>query len=380
MLLRSGLRKILGLEEETNDSEQYNEQNLENESIEEEEEDEEYDLASDKTVSGLFDDDDINLENIFEDNLNLNENNMAANANLTFLQTAGQILPGIYNGDPLGLEAFIASVNLLNSVVAGDQADLLMNFVKSKLSGKALECISQADNTTELIIASLRRGIKPECSKVVEGRMIALRVDNKTVQDYARKAEDLADAFKRSLVFEGITQQKAMEMAIDKTVEMCRANAKSENVDAILGSKAFHSPKEVVASFIVESSKVQNKQVLAFGHRPNTNNNRGHNFRGGFNNRYNNGRPRNYNSNHNTNFNQNYRQNQQNNGQQNWRGQPNRRFNFHRGNSNGNRGNSNGNFNGNQNIRYAEASQPATQQNEPVQQTRFLGFPNPNNQ
>lgn len=367
MDLRSGFKKLLGIvdssssnsEDETN----YDGENEVNESL--------------------------NVTNDIEEELNLDnlyviEDNMAA-ANLSFLQTAGQLIPSVYNGDPLGLEAFIASIELVNTIATNEQANLALNFIKSKLAGKALESLADTDNTVALITTALRRSIRPESSKVIEGRMIALRVDNRPVQEYARKAEELADALKRSLIVEGITHAKAGEMAVEKTIEMCRANARSDNIDAILGSKAFTSPKEVVASFVVESAKVQQKQVLAFGHRSQA---RGsfNNFRGGFHGNNNNRGNFNRNMNSNRSFDQNFGQNSNRfrgfgNQRGNNRGQYSNRSHFrgqyqHRGHH------YNNNPNAQSNVRVTYAPNPQEnqqQQGDNVQfQSRPLGFLEPN--
>lgn len=122
------------------------------------------------------------------------------------------------------------------------------------------------------------------------------------MNDYAKKAEELADSLKRALVLEGIPQSKANEMAIDKTVELCRSNARSDMVRGILAATKFESAAEVVAKYIVESrTETTEKQVLQF-RRQNSQNVRGHGFQY---NRYG------YQNNDNNNFgnNQNFRGN-----------------------------------------------------------------------
>lgn len=134
-------------------------------------------------------------------------------------------------------------------------------------------------------------------SKVVEGRLLALKADQSKLNDYAKKAEELADSLKRALVLEGIPQSKANEMAIDKTVELCRSNARSDMVRGILA--------------ITETTE---KQILQF-RRQNNQNVRGHGFQY---NRYG------YQNNDNNNFgnNQNFRGNYRGRGRGRGRGYP----------------------------------------------------------
>lgn len=228
----------------------------------------------------------------------------------------------------------------------------------------AKEAVPNDAQNVEAIINALKNKIKPDSSKVIAGRMMALRLDKKIVQDFSKNAEELADAFKRSLIVEGITQNKANEMAIDKTVEMCRASAKNDLVRSILAASSFENTTEVIAKLIVETATDNTeKQVLAY-QKFNNNNNRG---RGRGNNRYNN----NNNGRRNFNDNNNRRNNYKN---RRGRGRGNNRYNNY---NNRNNYNNNNNQNGNRNnyVRYAEA---------PPQQQLELGFhqdqPNRNGQ
>lgn len=89
----------------------------------------------------------------------------------------------------------------------------------TKLEGKALEAVDSSDNLTA-IVESLKKNIKPDSSKVVLGRMLAMKLNKLGSQEYAAKAEELAEALQRSLIIEGINREKAKEMVIDKTVEI----------------------------------------------------------------------------------------------------------------------------------------------------------------
>lgn len=57
--------------------------------------------------------------------------------------------------------------------------------------------------------------------------MLALKVDRSKMVDFNQQAETLAEAMQRSLIIEGISQAKAREMTIEKTVEVCRNAARS---------------------------------------------------------------------------------------------------------------------------------------------------------
>lgn len=198
------------------------------------------------------------------ENLTLDTRKMAHKENREYLKFAAQTINRNYAGDPLALKTFVNAVALLKATTEDDQMDLLKKFVVSRLEGKALECVNTKD-TLENIMNSLEDSIKPDSSKVVEGKILSLRYNRSQANDFAEQANKLADALQRSLVIEGYSLEKAKEITIERTVEMCRQNARNEAVKSIIASKDFKDPREVVAKLIVEqTSQEKEKQVLYF--------------------------------------------------------------------------------------------------------------------
>lgn len=181
-----------------------------------------------------------------------------------FLRLAGSQLGKNYGGDPLSLQSYIDSLKLLETLATtGELRKLLVTFAISKLEGRAREAIPNSTDTVEKIVNALQTKIKPEASKVIEGKIQALRIDRMSVHDFAQKTDELAEAFRRALIVEGIPDTKAEEMTVEKAVSMCRNNARSDLVKSVLASSNFSNHKEVVAKFIVEINTAQNeKQVL----------------------------------------------------------------------------------------------------------------------
>lgn len=270
-----------------------------------------------------------------------------------FLRAAAQQLPKTFNGDPLGLQAFLKSIKLLQTVAGTEHVDLLRDFIMTRLDSKASESVPVEPQSIEEIIESLKKSIKPDSSKVVAGKMIALKSEKSTNQEFAKQAEKLADDLKRSLIIEGISLIKATEMTTDKTIELCRSNAKSDLVKSILASTTFENPKEVLAKYIIESASQKNEnQIFAFRSGRKFFRKRGDNKRGrSFYNRYNSGNRNTENNRYP--YGNNYRRG---------RGRG-------RGYYNNNRGNSRFQNSDNQNIRY-------TENEEAPQEQRNLGDSN----
>lgn len=286
-----------------------------------------------------------------------------------FIRLAAQTINRNYDGNPLGLAAFINSVELLSEISHDGVANIFLRFVKSKLVGKALESIPPEPANVDEIITALRQQIQPDSSKVVAGRLLALRPDRAKMTDFSEQAEKLAEALQRSLIIEGISQAKAREMTVERTVEVCRSAARSDLVKSVLASTKFDSPKEAIAKFIVETSTDEKeRQVLAYRTFQRQNNRRGNRFNGNqvYRSKFNNGGQGNrsngsgYNGNRNNNNNgNNYRNfgNNRSNGNgfnNNYRGRSNGNGNggYRGGNGGGdNRGNNNNNG---RSVRYAE--------------------------
>lgn len=293
-----------------------------------------------------------NKTNINNENNNNKTDNMAL-TKIDFFNLCARTITHTYNGDPIELAPFLKSIELLQSLDENNQfTEVLKNFILTKLQGVAMEAMPANPVTIQIITDSLKEKIKPENSKVVSGKLMAIKADRTNFTDYTKKTEDLSEQFKRSLVLEGIPEPKANEMTIDKTIELCRANTNSNIVKSVLSSSKFKDAKEVIAKFIIES-RVENteQQILAF--RTNRNNNNGFyrnknqsynkrgrgNYRPNYNNQNNDYYKNNRNSSNynNNNYNNNYKkrdnkQNNWNNKNNNWRNNNNNRYNGSRGN------------------------------------------------
>lgn len=208
------------------------------------------------------------LQNLFQhpQHGSLTSNIIMALSTTDFLKLASTHINKTYSGDPLCLTSFIDSIDLLNSLATTTELKtFLVSFIRTKIDGRARDFISATDTTLERIKQALQTNIRPDNSRVVEGRILSLHFNATNPQDFTEKAENLADAYRRSLILEGMTQAKATEMTIDKTVELCRKNTRSELVKSVLEATSFSSPKDVLAKMITQLTKVkQEHQILTY--------------------------------------------------------------------------------------------------------------------
>lgn len=293
-----------------------------------------------------------------------------------FLSLAARTINNSYSGDPLGLRAFSNAVRLLDTQAGTEHKKLLIDFILTRLEGKALEIVPEIPATTKEILDSLSNEIKPESSKIITSRMLALKFNRSNVQDFSKQADELAEAMQRALITEGIPRNKSKELTIEKTIELCRNNSKSDLVKAVLAATSYTDPKEVIAKLILESStEKQEKQVLAY--RAHFQNRRGRSSnprnRGNFNN-YDNRNNQSY-QNRNTYQNNNSQYYNNSNG----RGRGNRGNHF---NSRGQRGGNRGGrtfYNNDRSVRAIEASEnysgPQPLMLGDVSQNQIVTFP-----
>lgn len=174
-----------------------------------------------------------------------------------FIALANRTVHFKFSGDPLALDSFIDAVKLLDTLCEANNKAILVKFIMTRLEGEAREAIETEPANANSIITQLKERIKTESSKVIEGRILALRTDKSNLTKFSERAEELAEQYRRSLYSEGFSKEKAKEIAIEKTVDLCRKSARSDTVKAVLAASKFSEPKEVIAKMIVEINNLK---------------------------------------------------------------------------------------------------------------------------
>lgn len=204
--------------------------------------------------------------------------NMVNQTKAEFLKMATGLINYKFSGDPLKLESFLADVEMVEALAEEENKEFCVKFVKAKLEQKALECLPENVEKISDITDALKSKIKTESSDVVDGKILALRLKSGNFSEFAKRAEELADEYRRSLVNEGITKIKAEEMAVKKTIELCRRIANNETVKSVISSTKYDKPSEVLTTFITQCdlAKKEKREADAAKQIFNKNNN----FRG----------------------------------------------------------------------------------------------------
>lgn len=247
-----------------------------------------------------------------------------------FALKINQLIKKTYSGDPNELESFLEAIELAELGATVENTPALIKCIKQKLVGKAREALPAQINSVNEIKIALKAKIKQDNVNVVLGRLLALRSDKTSMQNFQEKAEELAEKLRLAYISKGIPSDVAKQMTIEETVNMCRFSAKTQLVKSVLASKEFAEPKEVLSRFVTEitqeNKEIKEAQVLSFGGGYRGNNRR--RGRGNFNHNYNN----NYGNRNGSYDNRNYQNN-------NYRGNNRGRNRFDRGGRGRGRGN-----------------------------------------
>lgn len=124
-----------------------------------------------------------------------------------FLAFAAKLVHKSYSGDPLGLQAFVNALKLLKRRAGDTHKAALVEFVMTRLDGKALDEVSDEPEGVDVIIDSLKGGITPDSSDVIASRMLGLRLDRGNIPDFVKQTEELAEAMQRALVVEKVPKE-----------------------------------------------------------------------------------------------------------------------------------------------------------------------------
>lgn len=143
-----------------------------------------------------------------------------------FYKMCVQTFTDVYDDDPLVAHAFVRKIQTLEPLCEDEtHKKILVDVIMSNVKGRALDVIPSDPADSTVIREAIKNKIKPEKSSIIEGRMIALKIDKGGFTEFSNKAEKLSDKYKHSLIVEGISKEKANEMTIAKAVSLCKSNA-----------------------------------------------------------------------------------------------------------------------------------------------------------
>lgn len=123
------------------------------------------------------------------------------------------------------LRPFINKIHSVQRLCQNDEHEAtLLDAIMSHVSEFALDVLPLYPRSVDQIVEILTEKIKPDSSKVIRGKMMALKADRNNLTEFTKKVENVAAQFKRSLIMEGNPIDIANERVIEDTIDLCRSN------------------------------------------------------------------------------------------------------------------------------------------------------------
>lgn len=173
--------------------------------------------------------------------------NMAMSV-VDFFNLAGKLVPNQFDGSPDKLLSFLDSLELLKNN-STNHADNALAFVKTRLTGKARDLITNEHTITE-IINKLKSGIKGESSRLLLAKLNNTKQNNKDPASYATDVECLAEKLKRAYITEGVPCELAENYTVEATARAVSQNASSEKARLVVEAGTFSTVQELVTKFV----------------------------------------------------------------------------------------------------------------------------------
>lgn len=181
---------------------------------------------------------------------------------IEFLTFCKKIIPFCYDGNPLKLQEFLNSINLIKQVTHPKLNETFIQFIKSKLNGIAT--VSANATSVGEIINELKCNCGQSNSDLIIGRMQMLRIIGNNFVDFSNNLEILAKQLIESLIILGCPRHVATKIAIEHTVNICRERSNFNQVKIILASCTFKTIEDVIAKFLQETAIDQREQKTIF--------------------------------------------------------------------------------------------------------------------
>lgn len=238
-----------------------------------------------------------------------------------FFNLADKLLPKSFAGDIAELTSFIDSLELLKTN-CGTHADSALNFVKTRLTGKARLAITDDITTLDAVIQVLKAKCKGEKSSVVEAKLLNVKQNGKDASAFTKQIDDLASSLLTAYLSEGIPSGTAESFVKNKVVKVLASNGRSDRTKLIMEAGSFDTVQDAIAKFVTVDTDSTPANVLYARRNARYFGDNNNSRRGNFNNRGNNNNNNNYayrgNSNGQRQYNNNYQRQGQRNGRSNF--------------------------------------------------------------
>lgn len=175
---------------------------------------------------------------------------MSENSIFALMQIAAMIIPTPFSGKYSELGPFIDSINLLDRIHQGQQTELLILFLKSRLRDDVYDAVCLSNfQTVQEIITFLKDRIKPNRPSYILDKMKSLELNMDDIDIFLEAMKKLSFELKQSLVYHGSSCSSAERRVINDTINVCCCKTFSTNIKNVLNSVRFNCSNDVISKF-----------------------------------------------------------------------------------------------------------------------------------
>lgn len=161
-----------------------------------------------------------------------------------------------FNGEYSKLNAFLASIEIISKFIKEDQEQLLVIFLKSRITGLIANRISSS-KSVENLVNELKNCVKQESSNALIGRLMSLRIENNDLISFVDRADGYSNKLIEALFLEGVPREYATEMTITYVKDLCRSLSKNFILKVVIAESTYDTPIDVTTKFLLEIARLK---------------------------------------------------------------------------------------------------------------------------
>lgn len=170
--------------------------------------------------------------------------------NTEFIKLRSSIIPS-FNGEYGKLNAFLASIEMMSKFIKEDQEQLLVIFLKSRITGLIANRINSS-LSVESIVNELKNCVKQESSDAIIGRLMSLRIENHDLIGFVDRVDGFSNKLIETLCLEGVPRKYATKMTITYVKDLCRSLSKNLILKVVVAASTYDTPIDVTTEFLLE--------------------------------------------------------------------------------------------------------------------------------
>lgn len=178
------------------------------------------------------------------------------------LRTATAVVV-VYDGASDGLQAFIDACNLLKDLTTEDHQQMLLKFLKTRVTGKARLGLPVNINTFDEFIKNVKERCRDTTS--IEQTIVKLKSikQRENLDSFCEQIENISNKLKNIYIEKQIPENVATDMVKKAAIDALINGVSNQATKLILNAGSFDSIKDAIRR-VQENGSSQNQAILTF--------------------------------------------------------------------------------------------------------------------